>query len=425
MKRNNYITAGLLLIFATIFIAGCASSQVLEGPVGPAGPAGPQGPAGPPGEDASVRLEYIGSNKCGGCHEEAYAKFVLSGHPYKLVKIEDGQPPAYPYDNVTGGVEAPPEGYSWDDITYVIGGFGWKARFIGKDGFIITNPPGETGVTDYLNQYNYANEFVEVDAGWVSYHSGEENVPYNCGACHTTGFRPEGHQDDLEGIIGTWAFPGIQCEECHGPGSLHAADPYGHLMVLDRSNQLCGECHIRGNPAEINTSNGFIQHHEQYEELYNSKHFSLQCIACHDPHASSIYEDADVNPNRGIRQTCDTCHWQQTYSNARSHLRLTCTDCHMANAAKSAVGNLETFRGDISSHLFSINPDASAPQFNEDGTLSMPYLTLQYACGQCHNGEHATFKLPEELQERAEGYHTAPEPTPIPLPEPIPETETP
>ncbi|NJN45022.1 MAG: hypothetical protein HC806_10090 [Anaerolineae bacterium] len=357
MPRKLFTFISLMLLIAALLIAGCAvGEQGPEGPLGPAGPAGPQGPAGPPGENASVRLDYVGSEKCGECHEEAYAKFILSGHPYKLVKIEDGQPPVYPYDNVTGGLDELPEGYTWADITYVIGGFGWKARFIGKDGFIITNPPGETGATDYLNQYNYANEFVDTDAGWVTYHSGEENLPYNCGTCHTTGYRPEGHQDDLEGIIGTWAFPGIQCEECHGPGNLHSADPYGHLMVLDRSNQLCGECHIRGDKAKIDAKGGFTQHHEQYEELYNSKHFATQCIACHDPHASSIYEDPDVNPNKGIRQTCDTCHWQQTYDNAKSHFSVSCTDCHMANTGKTAVGNLETFRGDISSHLFAINP---------------------------------------------------------------------
>ncbi|RMF42121.1 MAG: hypothetical protein D6755_11815, partial [Anaerolineae bacterium] len=68
--------------------------------------------------------------KCGECHEEEYNKFVLSGHPYKLSKVVDGQPPTFPYDAVTGGAPAnPPDGYTWDDISYTIGGFGWKMRF--------------------------------------------------------------------------------------------------------------------------------------------------------------------------------------------------------------------------------------------------------------------------------------------------------
>ena len=401
----------VLLVIGTAALLMACSSEPPAGPIGPAGPAGPQGPAGPPGDDASVRLNYVGSEKCGQCHEEQYAKFVLSGHPYKLTKI-DGEAPEFPYDNVTGGVQDPPEGYTWADISYVIGGFGWKARFIDQDGYIIT------GDADATTQWNFANEEAMLDEGWVPYHAGEQ-VPYDCGSCHSTGYNPQGHQDDKEGIIGTWAAEGVQCEACHGPGSLHASDPYGHLMVLDRSNQLCGDCHVRGNPAKVDAADGFVKHHEQYEELYNSKHFAIQCIACHDPHASSIYADAEVNPDMGIRQTCDTCHWQQTYNNGERHFAVACTDCHMPPTGVSAQGNLDLHIGDISSHLFSINTDPNAPQFNEDGTLSMPYLTIEYACGSCHNGEYATEKSLEELAVRAKGYHTPPEPVVV-EPEPQP-----
>jgi hypothetical protein len=93
---------------------------------------------------------------------------------------------------------------------------------------------------------------------------------------------------------------------------------------------------------------------------------------------------------------------------------------------KSAVANPDTYTGDIRSHQFSINPDPEAPQFNEDGTLAMPYITLTYACLQCHNGEKATEKDAQALQEMATGYHTPPLPTPTPEPtvEPTPEATT-
>ena len=89
--------------------------------------------------------------------------------------------------------------------------------------------------------------------------------------------------------------------------------------------------------------------------------------------------------------------------------------------AMSAQGNLELFRADVRSHQFSINPDPEAPQFNEDGTLVMPYLTLQYSCGQCHNGEYAGIMEADEMKEAAEGYHDLPTPTPIPTATPEPE----
>jgi cytochrome c5 len=410
-NRRYYLI--LIVAVLSVLMIGCSSSSGPEGPVGPAGPAGPAGPQGPTGEEASSSQTFVGSDQCGSCHEVEYDKFVLSGHPYKLTKIENGEPPSFPYDDITGGVSEPPDGYTWDDISYVIGGYGWKTRFIDESGYIVT------GDEDSTTQYNYANDDVGTDDGWVAYHPGEEK-PYDCGSCHTTGFSPVGHQDGLEGIIGSWVFPGIQCEECHGPGSLHAADPQGVRMTVDRTSQLCGQCHIRGNPALIDASGGFVRHHEQYEELFNTKHFATSCITCHDPHASAVFADDEINPNQGIRQECDTCHWQQVFQNNRRHLGVDCTDCHMPPMGKSAVGNLETFTGDIRSHQFSINPDPDASQFNDDGSLSSPYITLNYACKQCHNGERAADRDLETLSEMADGYHTHPAPTPEPLPTPEP-----
>ena len=104
MSRKLFITFGTLFILSALLIA-CAGEQGVPGQIGPAGPAGPQGPAGPPGDDASTRLDYVGSEKCGECHENEYAKFVLSGHPYKLTAV-DGEAPSFPYDDVTGGVSS-------------------------------------------------------------------------------------------------------------------------------------------------------------------------------------------------------------------------------------------------------------------------------------------------------------------------------
>jgi hypothetical protein len=414
--HKRIIFAGFLLLIIMVVI-GCSPSQGPEGPVGPAGPPGPVGPQGPDGEAATASQTFVGSEQCGSCHEDEYDKFVLSGHPYKLSKVENGQPPSFPYDDLTGGVQDPPEGYTWDDISYVIGGYGWKTRFMDQDGFIVT------GDADATTQYNYANEELDMDAGWVPYHAGEEK-PYDCGSCHTTGFNPVGHQDGLEGIIGTWAFEGIQCEECHGPGNRHAEDPYGVRMVVERASQLCGDCHVRGNPSEIDASGGFIRHHEQFEELFSSKHFAISCVTCHDPHASTLYEDPDVNPNHGLRQTCEACHWSQEFQNNKKHLGVDCIDCHMPPMGKSAVGDLDIYSGDINSHLFSINPDPNAPQFSEDGAIAMPYITLSYACMQCHNGQQASVKDAETLADMAAGYHTPQTPTPEPTATPEP-AETP
>lgn len=409
----------VLVLFPLLILAACRGPQGEEGQVGPAGVPGPVGPPGPAGEDgAPASQEYVGSAKCGECHDSQYERFILSGHPYKLTEV-NGEAPVFPYDEITGGVPNPPEGYAWEDISYVIGGFGWKARFIDQNGYIVT------GDENAATQYNLPNDELDTPGEWVPYHPGEQ-LPYDCGECHTTGYRPQGHQDNMEGIVGTWALPGIQCEACHGPGSLHAGDPYGVSMKLDRTSQLCGECHVRGNPAIIDAADGFAKHHEQYEDLYNSKHFALSCVTCHDPHSSALYADEAVNPNAGIMQACDTCHWQGHIQNNPRHGSLNCIDCHMPPMAKSAVGNLEIFTADVSAHQFSINPDPDAPQFSDDGTQVMPYITLTYACKHCHNEVGpALEKTDEELAAIANGYHDPPTPTPEPTEEPVEGEETP
>lgn len=406
MRLKSYFLV-IFVCFLALTLAACRGPEGSEGQVGPAGVAGPVGPPGPAGEDgAPASQEYVGSEKCGECHDSQYARFMLSGHPYKLTEV-NGEAPLFPFDDETGGVPNPPEGYTWDDISYVIGGFGWKARFIDQDGYIIT------GDADAATQYNLPNDELDTPGEWVPYHPGEQ-LPYDCGGCHTTGYRPQGHQDNLEGIVGTWAFPGVQCEACHGPGSLHAGDPYGVSMTIDRASQLCGDCHIRDNPAIIDAADGFALHHGQYEDLYNSKHFALSCVTCHDPHSSALYPDEDVNPNAGIMQACDTCHWQGHTQNNPRHSTVDCIDCHMPPMAKSAVGDVALFTADVNAHQFSINPDPNAPQFNEDGTQVMPYITLSYACQHCHNGEFYSERSLEELAVIANGYHDPPTPTPEP-----------
>jgi hypothetical protein len=328
---------------------------------------------------------------------------MLSGHPYKLNKVVDGQPPTYPYTEL---VELP-QGYTWDDISYVIGGYNWKARFINKDGYIITNPPGEVGVTDYVNQFNYANPIVGNDAGWVGYHAGEENKPYNCGTCHTTGYNPEGNQDDLPGMIGTWSEPGIWCEECHGPASLHVQYPRAFALPIEREAEQCGECHIRGAVESVNASGGFIKHHEQYEELFQSKHLSIDCVDCHDPHAGVIaLRKAEVQT---VRTTCENCHFkQEKYQNNEIHAdtNIQCVDCHMPRVTKSAVGNAEKFTGDLRTHIMAIDP-FQVGQFTEDGSASLSQISLDFACRHCHiDGGDAFPKTDAELIETADGYHT-------------------
>ena len=352
---------------------------------------------------AAQSAEYVGRQVCSECHGEINEVFMKSGHPYKLNKVIDGQPPTYPFTEV---LEVP-VGYTWDDISYVIGGYNWKARFIGKDGYIITGPDS---VEPFGAQYNFANPIVGNDPHWVPYHQGEQKA-YNCGTCHTTGYanEPGTHQDDMPGMVGTWTEPGIQCEACHGPGGDHAADPRGVRPLVDRDAAQCGKCHYRGAPEAVDASGGFIKHHEQYEELFQSKHLALDCVDCHDPHAGVIA--LRKAGEQTTRTQCENCHFNEAKYQASATMKeaVACIDCHMPRVTKSAVGNAAKFTGDIRTHLMAIDP-TQASQFSEDGKFTLSQLSLDFACKSCHVEDGIALTYNDALLKKyAYNYHARPD----------------
>ena len=258
-----------------------------------------------------------------------------------------------------------------NEAIYVIGGYGWKARFIDQDGYVVTD-----GVYGVNGQYNLENEVLRKDAEWVAYESEQElpGKPYNCGTCHTTGYAGEEdppltgyigsatcsgcHPDvaaiydehghgyklnavdggapeypfsavpntpvgfiwgttpadpfSLPGIVGTWTEPGIGCEACHGPGAEHQSNPVANKTPEDPT-ESCVKCHIRGDYNEIDTSKGLIKHHEQYEMWLASPHKSASapdCLGCHDGHASVVRDEEAAGVGTKIIQNADclVCH---------------------------------------------------------------------------------------------------------------------
>lgn len=336
--------------------------------------------------NASAWADFAGSKSCQGCHAEIFSYYVNSGHPYKLSKVAE-KPPLYP-DNTSPGVPHPPAGYEWKDISYVIGGFGWKARFLNQQGYILT---GEN------TQYNLPNTQLNTDAHWVAYGGSKpSSKPYTCGACHTTGWVATGeegpHQDDLPGIHGTWAEPGVTCEACHGPSAEHVASP---STVKPTTQENCGSCHVRGEPTTIDARGGLVKHHEQYEDMLASPHKPLNCGSCHEPHQSTVYHSGGY---KGDENTCKNCH-QDVQIKLESKKDTACHTCHMPYAVKSALAEKVSYqggvvpKGDLRSHIQRISTDLDWNMFTEDGKFvrvdeeNKAYLTLDYVCLSCHTSK--------------------------------------
>ncbi len=374
-------------------------------------------------------LGYAGSAACGVCHTDQHDQWIHSGHPYKLTALDGSAPTTFPDPSAFFNNPAdPPAGTTWSDFSYTIGGFGWKMRWIQNDGYIYTPASGE-------NQWNFEDE------SWGNYHAGETKV-YNCGSCHTTGWEstddgdPETNQDGMEGFLGTFAEGGIGCENCHGMGSQHIYEPATYELTIDDSSYFCGKCHTRGGdngvtPGEsvIEASGGYIKHHEQYDEWYNSPHNSTYgpgCNDCHDPHASVVY-DSEA-PGEGVSTTvnCTSCHVDGSHANIASTTHTaygaTCVDCHMPDASKSAIAN-NLYNGDVATHLWAINTSVNgkADMFSTDGTTvvitdGQAAVTLDFACYGCHQDENniggtGTVKTLQELHDAAGSIHTLVEKT--------------
>lgn len=398
MKRSVVLAAVLL---SALLLTSCATQTGAVGPQGPAGPAGvpgpqgatgpagepgPMGPAGPAGLDARPAA-YVGSETCQKCHEELHAAHAQTGHAFILNRVVDGQPPVYPDSEVEL-----PEGYAWENISYVVGGYGWKALFLDLQGNIIT------GTT----QFNLENKRLDTDAGFVEAHVGDSTA-YTCGACHTTGYIPEGNQDGLPGLVGAWAEAGVGCEACHGPGSNHANDPYLARMLVNRDSETCGACHSFGSKTVLEAADGFIHNYQQYDELFLSKKRIMNCVDCHEPH-----QGTRTGKGLSIKTECETCHLESTdYQKITDRRHAACVDCHMPYASLSAVGNVDLYMADVRTHLMSINPRATEQFDEKDGTtFANPYLTLEFACKGCHNEDGRGGELPDEqLVEVATGYH--------------------
>lgn len=327
----------------------------------------------------------MGADWCFSCHPVQYNDWKVSGHPYKLMKSEKARIRPIPL----------PGGISWDDVSYVIGGYKWKSRYVDQEGYIITVTKDENGDSiDGMNQYN------NFTGAWSNYHPGEFQKPYDCGRCHTTGWVADDdwdtdddlsdNQDGMPGMHGTFAFGGIQCEECHGTG---------FTMQVDRSAAACGECHIRGNEFTIPASGGFIRHHEQWNEQLASPHRDLECVVCHNPHKKAEFS---------IVTSCQDCHGDvgESYSGTPMDLvGVACQDCHMPMAGKSAQA-LGPYKGDVKTHLFRINVDADAEMFTDDGSfvaldsMGQGAVTLDFACKSCHLDKGINW-----LAGKAENFH--------------------
>ena len=217
------------------------------------------------------------------------------------------------------------------------------------------------------------------------------------------------------------------CEECHGPGHLHAAAGPANLRKMQEEKKSllinvpktyadCGSCHKRNEDLSITMVSDFVlQSSQEYPEMMQNMHSDpvargMNCTYCHSPHIP-------VNAEKGMKRSCKACHTGKTYGMEiaiEGMKGLACEDCHMPMAVTK--GQAETTgeyqHGDIRSHLFGISVDpaykisdgSGKALKNADGKVQM---TVEMACYPCHKTGKSTDMTREALLQWAAKVHPA------------------
>lgn len=268
---------------------------------------------------------YVGTATCAGCHPEKAALLGQSIHS-KMIRPNAHLPGVIHGDlRKPNAPKLPPTNDATNDVHWVMGG--WYK----EESYIRTNWTG-SNIAYTVTQF----QWDPIKATYVNNQSLRDWLQ-KCAGCHTTGYDPT-----------TRAFNelNIGCEACHGPGGDHAASEDPGQIVIDRSTEGCGHCHIRaestamgsftnkqfnfpigyelGNPASLhfipealNVAASFYpdgtanRHREQYLDMNYpgrtpTKHYTqgVSCTKCHDPHSAgivSVYPDGLPAGKYGVK----------------------------------------------------------------------------------------------------------------------------
>jgi tetratricopeptide (TPR) repeat protein len=184
-------------------------------------------------------------------------------------------------------------------------------------------------------------------------------IEANCLYCHASQSQPVFDTQNRY-VDPPFTQPGVGCERCHGPGSLHARG-LGAMInpaKLDaaRRDSVCAQCHLSGEarveragkrlafyrPGDLLSDyvSYFVFDESQKTGLKANSHVenlgqsackqrsgeSMSCLNCHDPHFAPAPRDrADY-----FRGKCLECHRTEGLpANERHTLKSDCAGCHM------------------------------------------------------------------------------------------------
>jgi predicted CXXCH cytochrome family protein len=339
---------------------------------------------------------YVGSSTCADCHVSVYerwaktrmANVVTDPRIRPQVVLPDFSKPD------------PLLTFKLDDVALVYG-TKWKQRYFKKVGNDYFPLPAQWDV----NHKIWRAYFVQPNTDWwvPFYPADNMKRPTGplCDGCHSVGY------DIKTKTVKEW---NVGCERCHGPGSIHAANPTRANIVnpakLDfvRANDTCIQCHSQGQPLKNPIEGQYYDWPVDFHQGLNLKDYwrleehklgettfthypdgtahknrmqgndfvqsvmyrrGVTCFNCHDVHGTSNNADL-IKPANVI---CLSCHGpaspngpRGTTIEAHTHHRADspgsdCVSCHMPKIEQE-IADIN-----VRSHTFNFIPPEMTDQY--------------------------------------------------------------
>jgi hypothetical protein len=227
-----------------------------------------------------------------------------------------------------------------------------------------------------------------------------------CLSCHTVGFGlPTGFSSKLT----TPHLASVQCENCHGPAAMHAANPEDFTVRprVDIAAPVCGGCHTsKSVPAQVAAS-----HPPFYEDWNSSAHRAVRdelkedfvssrgptfyiptCGRCHSGTVREAFlENAplpDGHEAGAVGIACATCH-----------------DPHSKHVHTNVLTGVQSFTNTLTGYSYVITNNtlgalytnqlieslASLQDYHTSGDFKTNYNAQINVCAQCHNDRGASW----------------------------------
>jgi len=338
-----------------------------------------------------TNAHYVGMQTCRGCHESVYETFIQTGmgQSFGMATKEktaaDFSPAhAIVYDSALDYYYKP----YWDhdslyimeyrvegrdtvhkriqEVNYIVGsGQHTNSHIFNTNGYLYQAP-----ITFYTQKHRW-----DLAPGFEKGANSrfQRLIEIECMSCHN------GYPDFVSNSENKYTAikTGIDCERCHGPGSLHVQERQNNTPVdtsknpdysivnprrlsTELQNNVCQRCHLQG-IAVLNDGKSFFDFHPgmklsevmnvfmpEYEgaqdKMIMASHVErmkksqcylqsgkMSCITCHNPHVSVKF-----TPRAQYLNACQGCHGnvngQHTCSEApqvRAAKNNDCVTCHM------------------------------------------------------------------------------------------------